>query len=190
MVRNAWSRSRLRCFAATPSCSCACWSAKPPGCRGDAISCAFIAHSRRAARSEVGALFRASLASSLHCQSGSRLRAVRRRACDHGLVSVSDADPLNLAGILTPGPKLAALVGNRVLYRDGIPIALLEGDSTRFLEPVEPKIKKPRASSLSSRAHALFRWLPSKRGRSTKPVNPQTLSTASTQSGQAKSRTI
>jgi hypothetical protein len=97
---------------------------------------------------------------------------------------------LNLAGILTPGPKLAALVGNRVLYRDGIPIALLEGDSTRFLEPVEPKIKKPRASSLSSRAHALFRWLPSKRGRATKPVNPQTLSTASTQSGQAKSRTI
>jgi hypothetical protein len=28
-----------------------------------------------------------------------------------------------------------------VLYRDGIPIAFLEGDSTRFLEPVEPEIE-------------------------------------------------
>ena len=49
------------------------------------------------------------------------LRAIRRRAPDDSLVSVSGADPLNLAGILTPGPKLAALAGNRVLYRDGIP---------------------------------------------------------------------
>jgi ATP-dependent Lhr-like helicase len=60
---------------------------------------------------------------------------------DDSLVSVSGADSLNLAGILTPGPKLAALAGNRVLYRDGMPIAFLEGDSTRFLEVVEPEIE-------------------------------------------------
>jgi ATP-dependent Lhr-like helicase len=69
------------------------------------------------------------------------LRTVRRRAPDDSLVSVSGADPLNLAGILTPGPKLAALAGNRVLYRDGIPLAFLEGDGARFLEPVEPEIE-------------------------------------------------
>jgi ATP-dependent Lhr-like helicase len=69
------------------------------------------------------------------------LRATRRRAPDDSLVSVSGADPLNLAGILTPGPKLAALAGNRVLYRDGIPIAFLEGNSTRLLEPLEPEIE-------------------------------------------------
>jgi ATP-dependent helicase Lhr and Lhr-like helicase len=69
------------------------------------------------------------------------LRNIRRRAPDDSLASVSGADPLNLAGILTPGPKLAALASNRVLYRDGIPIAFLEGDSTRFLEPVEPEIE-------------------------------------------------
>src|SRR5262245_39659564 len=69
------------------------------------------------------------------------LRAVRRRAPDDSLVSVSGADPLNLAGILTPGPKLPALAGNRVLYRDGIPIAFLEGDSARFLAPVGPEIE-------------------------------------------------
>ena len=33
------------------------------------------------------------------------VRAIRRRATDDNLVSVSGADPLNLAGILTPGPK-------------------------------------------------------------------------------------
>ena len=80
------------------------------------------------------------------------LRAVRRRALDDSLVSVSGADPLNLAGILTPGPKLAALAGNRALYRDGIPIAFLEGDETRFLETVESEIEN--RARLALRGHA------------------------------------
>ena len=80
------------------------------------------------------------------------LRAVRRRALDDSLVSVSGADPLNLAGILTPGPKLAALAGNRALYRDGIPIAFLEGDETRFLETVESEIEN--RVRLALRGHA------------------------------------
>jgi ATP-dependent Lhr-like helicase len=54
------------------------------------------------------------------------------------LISLSGADPLNLAGILTPGPKLAALAGNRVLYRDGLPVALLAGGEVQFLETLEP----------------------------------------------------
>ncbi|HEX5846272.1 MAG TPA: hypothetical protein VFY53_08330 [Rhodoplanes sp.] len=66
------------------------------------------------------------------------LREARRRNGDSGvLVSLSGADPLNLAGILTPGPKLAGLTRNRVLYRDGIPIALLESGEIRFLETLE-----------------------------------------------------
>src|SRR4029079_17652065 len=68
-------------------------------------------------------------------------RAIRRRAPDDSLVSVSGADPLNLAGILTPGPKLAALTGNRVLYRDRSHIAFLEGEETRLLEPVEGEME-------------------------------------------------
>ena len=51
---------------------------------------------------------------------------------------VSGADPLNLVGILTPGPKLAALTGNRLLYRDGVPIALLAGGEVQFLETLDP----------------------------------------------------
>ena len=65
------------------------------------------------------------------------LREVRRKGDAGVLVSLSGADPLNLAGVLTPGPKLAGLTRNRVLYRDGIPIALLEGGEIRFLETLE-----------------------------------------------------
>jgi ATP-dependent Lhr-like helicase len=51
---------------------------------------------------------------------------------------VSGADPLNLAGILTPGPRLPALTGNRLLYRDGIAVALLAADNIQFLEQLDP----------------------------------------------------
>ena len=66
------------------------------------------------------------------------LRDIRRKPYSGEFVSLSGADPLNLTGIVTPGPKLAALTGNRVLYRDGIPIALLAGGEAQFLETLDP----------------------------------------------------
>ena len=66
-----------------------------------------------------------------------RLRAVRREPRRGTLISVSAADPLNLVGILTPGDRLPALAGNRVLYRDGEPIAVWEGRQPRFLAELE-----------------------------------------------------
>jgi len=66
------------------------------------------------------------------------LREIRRKPDAGAMLSVSGADPLNLAGILTPGAKLAALTGNRLLYRDGIPIAMLSAGEARFLESPEP----------------------------------------------------
>ena len=62
------------------------------------------------------------------------LREVRRQPASDAWVSLSGADPLNLVGILTPGGKLAALSGNRLLYRDGLPIAVLSGGEVQFLE--------------------------------------------------------
>ncbi|MEK7758884.1 MAG: hypothetical protein AAB304_04685, partial [Pseudomonadota bacterium] len=53
-------------------------------------------------------------------------------------VSVSAADPLNLVGILTPGAKIAALAGNRILYRDGVPIAVQTGGEAQFLATLVP----------------------------------------------------
>jgi ATP-dependent Lhr-like helicase len=44
---------------------------------------------------------------------------------------------LNLVGILTPGPKLAALTSHRVLYRDGVPVALLAGGAVQYLEELD-----------------------------------------------------
>ena len=61
------------------------------------------------------------------------LRDARRRPAADDWISLSGADPLNLAGILTPGPKLAALTGNRLLFRDGLPAALLAGGEVQFL---------------------------------------------------------
>jgi len=60
------------------------------------------------------------------------LREARRQPASGALVSLSGADPLNLAGILTPGPKLAALTGNRLLYRDGLPVAFLAAGEAQF----------------------------------------------------------
>jgi ATP-dependent helicase Lhr and Lhr-like helicase len=40
-------------------------------------------------------------------------------------VSLSGPDTLDLAGVLTPGPKLTALTGNSPQFRDGFPVASL-----------------------------------------------------------------
>ncbi|MFN2547774.1 MAG: DEAD/DEAH box helicase, partial [Myxococcales bacterium] len=49
------------------------------------------------------------------------LRAVRRLAKDGERISLSACDPLNFAGILTPGARIPAQPQNRVVYLDGIP---------------------------------------------------------------------
>jgi len=61
------------------------------------------------------------------------LREMRCKEPTGEIVSLSGADPLNLAGILTPGAKLAALTGNRLLFRDGVPVASLAGSDVQFL---------------------------------------------------------
>ncbi|WP_024303232.1 DEAD/DEAH box helicase [Pseudogulbenkiania sp. MAI-1] len=67
------------------------------------------------------------------------LREVRRQPYSGEWLSLSGADPLNLVGILTPGPKLPALTGNRVLYRDGLPIALFAAGEVQYLEALDAK---------------------------------------------------
>jgi ATP-dependent Lhr-like helicase len=55
------------------------------------------------------------------------LRAVREPAAVPEACRVAAADPLNLVGILSPGPRVPAIVGNAVLYVDGHAVASLEG---------------------------------------------------------------
>ena len=61
------------------------------------------------------------------------LRESRRSNTGADWVSISAADPLNVVGLLTPGPRVPALTGNRILYRDGVPIAALSGGEVSFL---------------------------------------------------------
>ena len=67
------------------------------------------------------------------------LREVRRKPLSQQYLSLSAADPLNLIGILTPGPKLASLERNRLLYRDGTPVASLAAGEIHYMEDLEPK---------------------------------------------------
>jgi ATP-dependent Lhr-like helicase len=61
------------------------------------------------------------------------LRDIRRKPDPEQWVSLSAADPLNLAGILTPGGRLAGLTANRLLYRGGVPVAMLSGGKVELL---------------------------------------------------------
>jgi ATP-dependent Lhr-like helicase len=54
------------------------------------------------------------------------LRSSRKAPEQGELIAISAADPLNLAGILVPGPRLTAITSNRILLRDGVPVAGLE----------------------------------------------------------------
>src|SRR5436309_3240597 len=66
-----------------------------------------------------------------------RLRAVRKLDKSGELVALSGADPLNLVGIVTPEARVAAITPNRVLYRDGLALAALEGGELRRLATAE-----------------------------------------------------
>jgi ATP-dependent Lhr-like helicase len=62
-----------------------------------------------------------------------RLREIRRTPADGQLLVVGATDPLNLAGVVTAGDRIRAVSSSRVAYRDGVPIAALEGDYIRPL---------------------------------------------------------
>jgi ATP-dependent helicase Lhr and Lhr-like helicase len=67
------------------------------------------------------------------------LRETRRRPPSEQWISLSAADPLNLIGILTPGVRLAALTDNRLIYRDGVPVATLSAGKVQFLTTLDAK---------------------------------------------------
>jgi ATP-dependent Lhr-like helicase len=62
------------------------------------------------------------------------LRALRKQPAHGRLLAICGADPLNLSGILTPGPRVTAVTASRIVLRDGVPIAALEGGQIVSLE--------------------------------------------------------
>jgi ATP-dependent Lhr-like helicase len=97
-----------------------------------------LAYRRLEARGEIrGGRFVAGMAGEQFAlpEAVGQLRATRRKPAAGQLVAVSAADPLNLAGIITPGERVPALSGNRVLYQDGVPALAFIGGQARPLTP-------------------------------------------------------
>jgi ATP-dependent Lhr-like helicase len=60
------------------------------------------------------------------------LRKIRKQTLDTNY-SISAVDPLNLTGIITPGQRVPAVSGNRILYRNGVPVAHSASGTVHFL---------------------------------------------------------
>jgi ATP-dependent Lhr-like helicase len=89
------------------------------------------------------------------------LRETRRTPPSGKFVSISGADPLNVVGTLLPGTKVAAITGNRVLYRDGIAVAALVAGEVRWIEALAQAEARTAENVLIRRAPGspLFAYL-------------------------------
>jgi ATP-dependent helicase Lhr and Lhr-like helicase len=65
------------------------------------------------------------------------LRSERKTAPNGREVCLSACDPLNLLGTLLPGERVTATPSNLLLFRDGLPIAALEGGKVRVFEEMD-----------------------------------------------------
>jgi ATP-dependent helicase Lhr and Lhr-like helicase len=81
----------------------------------------------------------------------SALRSIRRKEPDDALISAPAADPLNLVGIVLPGARVPVIPTNRILYRDGVPIAVLEAGQERYLVGLEKAAEWPARKALIQR---------------------------------------
>lgn len=62
---------------------------------------------------------------------------------DEGFVVLSAADPLNLTGVITNGERVATRYTDRILYREGVPIAVHDGTTLRWLEKLRQEMSAP-----------------------------------------------
>lgn len=61
------------------------------------------------------------------------LREVRKRLLTGEMLAVSAVDPFNQLGTLLPGSRVPALAANRILFRDGLPVAVLAAGKPQWL---------------------------------------------------------
>ena len=67
------------------------------------------------------------------------IRQVKKEETNEDLVAISASDPLNLTGLITPGQKIHAKTTNRILYRNGIPVAVSLAGKINYLEQFDAK---------------------------------------------------
>jgi ATP-dependent Lhr-like helicase len=85
-----------------------------------------------------------------------QLREIRRARVQGRLVTICAADPLNLTGMVTSGERVRAAAATRIVYRDGQPVAVLEGDYVRPLAEIHPDEAAQISSALTGRALAVL----------------------------------
>jgi ATP-dependent Lhr-like helicase len=66
------------------------------------------------------------------------LRRVRTRAPDGTLVTVCGCDPLNLVGCVLAGAKVPAVASSRIVYRDGLAVAIRCAGVVALPQPLSP----------------------------------------------------
>jgi ATP-dependent Lhr-like helicase len=69
------------------------------------------------------------------------LRRIRNQPKDAVLIAIAATDPLNLTGSIAAGERVARQAGNRILYRDGVPIATSVAGEVNYLEAVAPEVQ-------------------------------------------------
>jgi ATP-dependent Lhr-like helicase len=79
------------------------------------------------------------------------LRQIRHRPHDGRLLSLSASDPANLLGSVLPGERVARVPGNRVLFRDGVPIATWASEHFNALVSLDPQTQAAALAALSGR---------------------------------------
>ncbi|HEV3106227.1 MAG TPA: ATP-dependent DNA helicase, partial [Trinickia sp.] len=80
------------------------------------------------------------------------LREARKAPREGHMVALSGADPLNLVGTLLPGDKVPALAGNRIVLRDGVPIATLVAGKFDYTPGLAADIKEDARIRLTRRS--------------------------------------
>jgi ATP-dependent Lhr-like helicase len=82
------------------------------------------------------------------------LRRVRKREHDGVPVAISGTDPLNLVGGVLPGAKVPALATSRIVYRDGLPVAVQVAGEVTLLQALEPDDERRMRAALCARVQA------------------------------------
>jgi ATP-dependent Lhr-like helicase len=80
-----------------------------------------------------------------------RLRELRRSAANDRLVIISGADPLNLTGIIIGDERIRASAATRIVLRNGVAVAAMEGDILRTFGDLDPKVAADAAAAAASR---------------------------------------
>ncbi|MBC8351773.1 MAG: DEAD/DEAH box helicase [Planctomycetes bacterium] len=113
------------------------------------------------------------------------LRAVREQGPDGSWLVLSAVDPLNLAGIVSPGARVIANSNNTLIFKDGTCAAAKQSDRIEFFEAFSVDVESEMRRALQigkreSESHIRSSWLDTDR----KPRKPRELSS------QAPSRSL